>query len=229
MTIEQIITDSLCQHGHVISEESVQVVNQFIDHLYDVNQVMNLTRISKEDAVTKHVGDSLLVSEFIADGSEVLDIGTGPGFPSFVLAACRSKIKVTAIDSSGKYVRFLKSHPLPNLNVLQQRVEEKIQREMYDVVTGRAVAPFSSQFELSMAWLKVGGLFVPFRTPSEEEEIQQSDLAQFGFELEEIRQIELPGTDIIRSFPLIRKVQKTSKDLPRVWAKIKNDPLLPSR
>jgi 16S rRNA (guanine527-N7)-methyltransferase len=193
--------------------------------LYEANKVKNLTGVPREECRVRHFEDSLLVAEFIPEGSSVLDIGTGPGFPSWPLACARPDLQVTAIDSNGKMLAFLKSQPLPNLVAVNARAEEWGRREHFDFVTGRAVAPFPVQAELSAWHVRVGGLFVPLRTQNDHSAIEQFPASQLGLELESLVTKVLPGIEVPRLFPVFRKVRLTPLKYPRAWAEMKRWPL----
>ncbi len=195
----------------------------FEDRLYEANEVMNLTRVPREECWLRHFIDSLLMQDLIAWRSSVLDIGTGPGFPAWPLACARPDLQVTAIDGSGKMIGFLMKNPLPNLTPMQVRAEEWPMRERFGVVTGRAVAPLRIQLELSAPFAKVGGLIIPMRTPGERTELAADE--SLGVKLEEVFERPLPGTDIVRLIPIYRKVAATPKRYPRTWAEIRRKPL----
>ena len=211
--------------GRPLDDGQLDGIRDFLDELYRRNEVSNLTRVAREDADLRHVSDSLLISEYVGEGVNVLDIGPGPGFPSWILACCRPDVKVTAVESQGKMGRMLTALPLPNLNLMEQRAEENVQREAFDVVTGRAVAPFAVQAEISAAWLKVEGLFVPFRTPIEWDEIEQFPAGMLGLQLEAMEERDLPESEVVRLFPIFRKVRPTPIEFPRSWGRIKTRPL----
>ena len=211
------------EHGMPLSAEQVESFASYRSGLYRLNQVANLTRVPFEECEVRHFIDSLLVAEFVPSGSSVLDIGTGPGVPAWPLACARPDLRVTALDSSGKMLRALSLVPLPNLEVRQGRAEEVDRREGFDFVTGRAVAPLGSQLELSAAWAKVGGLVVPFRTPRDRS--AGPPVERLGLALESVEERSLPGTDVVRVFPLYRKVKATPKRYPRTWAEIRASPL----
>lgn len=219
------MSDPYAALGLSLSNEQREALSFFLDDLYDRNKVMNLTRIPQEEAELRHVVDSLLISSLTPSGASVLDLGTGPGLPAFPLAVARPDLEVTAVDSSGKMLGFLRRHPLPNLEVIQARAEEFGRRERFDVVTGRAVAPLAVQLELSAAPAKVGGRVIPFRTPAERAAVEAFDGSVLGLELDSIVEKELPGTDIVRLFPVFVKLRPTRRDYPRPWALIKAHPL----
>ncbi|HTQ09739.1 MAG TPA: RsmG family class I SAM-dependent methyltransferase, partial [Fimbriimonadaceae bacterium] len=103
----------------------------FEERLYQWNEVMNLTRVSRDECWLRHFVDSLLIQDLVPWKASVLDVGTGPGFPAWPLACARPDLQVTAIDSSGKMIGFLNRNPLPNLKTLQVRAEEWKMRERF--------------------------------------------------------------------------------------------------
>jgi 16S rRNA (guanine527-N7)-methyltransferase len=209
--------------GIVPSDPLADAFEEFEVELYRANETRNLTRVPREEAWLRHFVDSLLIHPLLPEGSDVLDIGTGPGFPAWPLACARPDLRVTALDSSGKMLGFLRSQPLPNLTAVQARAEEWGVREAFDAVTGRALAPLPIQLELSAAPCRVDGIVLPMRTPAE-----SFDLAAFrelGLQLERVELAPLPGTDVMRALPIYRKVAKTPSAFPRKWADMKSRPL----
>ncbi|HXH61027.1 MAG TPA: 16S rRNA (guanine(527)-N(7))-methyltransferase RsmG [Fimbriimonadaceae bacterium] len=211
--------------GLVLDEEREEQTVRFLEGLYRLNETMNLTRVKKADAVVRHVVDSLLVAEFLPNGARVLDVGTGPGFPAWPLACYRPDLRVTALDSSGKMLRALTLVPLSNLEVVQGRAEECADREGFDAVTGRAVAPLGVQMEISAPWCRVGGRVVPFRTPNDREAVEGFDASVLGLRLTSLEERELPGVGAVRLFPIYEKSRRTPREYPRTWAQIKGKPL----
>lgn len=198
----------------------LEAIAAFEEDLYAQNAVMNLTRVPREEAWLRHILDSLLIAEFIPKGAAVLDIGTGPGFPAWPLALARPDVQVTALDSSGKMLGFLRRHPLTNLTALQQRAEELLLADVFDVVTGRALAPLAIQLELSARPCRKGGIVLPMRTPNDLPEIERL-ASVLGLELEEVHRRTLPVIDAERVFPVYRKVHKTPHGHPRPWSKMR--------
>lgn len=192
--------------------------------MYAANQVMNLTRIPRDEAWLRHFVDSLLFQDLLPQGATVLDIGTGPGFPAWPLACARPDLQVTALDSSGKMLGFLKTQPLPNLEVVQGRAEDWGVRDQFDAVTGRAVAPLPLQLELSAPALKVGGVLVPMRTPSDD--LDEPNWEVLGLRPAGKHERRLPGTDVVRVFPTYLKERTSPPWAPRRWAEMKADPLV---
>lgn len=213
------------EFGLTLTEAQLAAFAKFEEALYAANAVKNLTRVPREAAWSRHFLDSLLVVQWISQGARVLDIGTGPGFPAWPLACARPDLQVVAMDSNGKMLGFLESQPLPNLKCRLVRAEEAGERERYDLVTGRAVAPLTTQLELSAAFAKVGGLIIPFRAESDLAVIESFDPKMLGLKLTQIQRIELPVFDAPKIFPIYEKVVRTPKEFPRRWAEMKNRPI----
>lgn len=212
--------------GLELSSEQVDRFAEFEDELYTANEVMNLTRVPKEECYIRHFLDSLMVGSVIAKlapGGQVLDIGTGPGFPSWCLAVAFPDMDITALDSNGKMTGFLRKHAPKNLLVAQERAEEWEAREKFDVVTGRAVAPLNIQIEISAAPVKMDGYVVPMRTP--QDDLTREYWKKVGLELIEVKEMTLPETDIVRVFPIFQKTRPTFLSFPRKWGDIKRKPL----
>ncbi len=211
--------------GVLVTDEMLSRFSAYKQALYEFNERRNLTRIPKEECELRHFIDCALFQDLIPQGASVLDIGTGPGLPAWVLANIRPDLEVTALDSSGKMLDFLRSQPLPNLLVVEDRAEAWGVTERFDVVTGRAVAPLSMQLELSARPTKIGGMVLPMRTAQDQQAISQIAENPLGLALEIVQERVLPILDALRIFPVFRKVSKTPKDYPRSWAEIRKKPL----
>ncbi len=211
--------------GLNLSDHQVDQFESFEEALYSQNAIMNLTRVPREECVTRHFLDCLILSPLIAESSTVLDVGTGPGLPAWPIAAARPDLTVVALDSSNKYIRFLESQPLPNLELILARGEEFAAVETFDFVTGRAVAPLSIQLELSIKAAKIGGLVAPMRSSLEEFEGTAEIIKTLKLKLLEVKVIRVPHTDVVRKIPLYQKVAKTPARFPRTWAEMKKNPL----
>lgn len=213
-------------HSMALSDRQLRSFEVFRDALYEANATTNLTRVALADCELRHFIDSLLIAPLLSSGAAVLDIGTGPGFPAWPLAVARPDLRIAAIDSAGKMLRFLRSQPLPNLEVLDGRVEELDRREEFDFVTGRAVAPLAIQLELSAPFCKIGGSVIPFRTPADREVAQKFPGDMLGLSPPDLIDISAPDNSFVRLFPRFRKIAATPRQYPRIWAQIKNNPII---
>jgi 16S rRNA (guanine527-N7)-methyltransferase len=213
--------DAVSKLGIELSEAQLDHFETFEENLYLVNEERNLTRVPREECWSRHFLDSLLIAPMIPESAKVLDIGCGPGFPSWPLACARPDLQVTGMDSNSKMLGFLSSQSLPNLNTSSDRAEESELREKFDFVTGRAVAPMPIQCEISAAFLRIGGFFIPMRTQNDQWDADALKLIGLEFLNVETR----PIGDAQRVFPIFRKFKSTPRKFPRRWSEIKKNPL----
>lgn len=165
----------------------------------------------------------MLFQDLVPQGASVLDIGTGPGLPAWPLACARPDLQVIALDSNGKMIAFLQSVPLPNLQAVLGRAEELVSREVFDVVTGRAVAPLAEQVEISAPQCRIGGLLLPMRT-AKDKALNPLSVRELGLALRAVHSRTLPVADAVRVFPEFEKVAPTPYKYPRPWKMITKRP-----
>lgn len=220
----EVLSNWCAENGIEVTPEQISLLDRFKARMYELNQVMNLTRVPESEFEVRHAIDSLLIAPFIAPGCSVLDIGTGPGFPAWPLALMRPDLKVTALDGSAKPLCLMNEFSLPNLTVQQRRIEDWNKKGAFDIVTGRAFAPIPVQFECSAPFVRIAGCFMPFRTPAEREELESFNCGQLGLRLVNVETAVLPdGTE--RLLPVFEKTRETPSEFPRSWARIKQAPL----
>ena len=207
-----------------LSEAQLDSFESFEEALYATNEHTNLTRVPRNECWLRHFVDSLAIAQWIPAGAAVQDIGTGPGFPAWPLACARPDLKVVALDSAGKMIRFLQSMKLPNLVAVQGRAEERLQIGKFEFVTGRAVAPLAIQLELSAHYVTLGGLVMPMRSTNEDD-FDHPAASQLGLAFRGVEQVALPDSDIVRAFPRYQKDRQTPDKYPRSWAEMKSRPL----
>ena len=203
--------------------------------LLETNQVMNLTSITDPaDVAALHFLDSaalLTLADF--HDKSVADVGTGAGFPGLPLKIVEPSIRLTLLDAQGKRVRFLESVcrelGLEDVACIHERAEEFAadRRESFDLVTSRAVAALPVLSELCLPLVKPGGYFLAMKSVDCEAELSSAKRAldTLGGRVEAVRDYEIPGTDVRHRLILIKKFRQTPEKYPRVFAKIKKNPL----
>ena len=104
--------NSALELGLTISESHAEQFVRYLTHLITWNKTINLTAIiDSKEIITKHFVDSLapLVSTNFRQGSIVLDVGSGGGFPGIPLKIVRSDIQLTLVEPVQKKCSFLNS------------------------------------------------------------------------------------------------------------------------
>ena len=141
--------------GLVLTDKELHSLDRYYQILKEENSKYNLTRIIEEEEVyLKHFYDSLTITKVVnIDNRSICDLGSGAGFPGLVLAICFPNAKLTLIEANGKKCHFLnivkESLNLDNVTIINTRVEDysKKNREVFDIVTARAVAPLKHLLE----------------------------------------------------------------------------------
>ena len=131
----------------LLSSSQIDQFRQYSKLLIEWNNKMNLTAIKDEDSIVeKHFYDCLIPAKSQHfNGNLILDIGSGAGFPGLVFAIAFPNKKVVLVDATNKKCNFLntvaKTLNLKNVIVINKRAEDLNDREHFDIVTARAVAP----------------------------------------------------------------------------------------
>lgn len=174
-----MIRDVMLKYRSDLTDVQLDRFETYYKMLIDWNSRMNLTAITEEDDVAKkHFIDSLAADALIPQNAECIDVGTGAGFPGIPLMILREDIRVTLLDSLNKRLLFLdeltKRLGLTNrVQIVHARAEdggrEKQLREKFDVALSRAVASLPVLLELTIPFLKKGGISICYKGNIEEE------------------------------------------------------------
>jgi 16S rRNA (guanine527-N7)-methyltransferase len=111
----------------------------------------------------RHLQPSLEALDLIPESGNLIDIGSGGGFPGIPIAINRPGFQVTLVESNSRKASFLKrvsrETELNNLKVLHLRAEEldETHEKTYDIVTARAVADMVELIEWTDRLLKPDG------------------------------------------------------------------------
>ena len=218
------------------TDEICSKLSRFCEYLLDQNKLFNLTAIkTPESAAILHFADSLSLSAYLPEGSKVLDIGSGAGFPAIPLAIARPDLKITALDSTQKRINFIQNVAnmlgLTNLTTICASAEDVTGskfKESFDIVTARAVAAYPMLFELSIPAVKVGGKFIAMKSRDVSRETIGIErvLKQMTVSKPIFDDISLSGDEKFkRSIVTVTKLGKTPDKYPRPFTQIKKKPL----
>ncbi len=213
-----------------ITPEQLHSFENYKDLLKEYNKKFNLTSILEDEQIyLKHFYDSLCLMKIdeLKTSENLLDIGTGAGFPGIPLAIINPNLKITLVESNGKKCGFLElikaKLNLTNIEIINSRAEEytKVNREKFDIVTSRAVAHLNILLELEIPALKINGYFLPLKS-NLDEELKESNkkLQLLGGDLIEKIEYTLPIENSKRTILKIKKTTKTPQEYPRVYNKI---------
>lgn len=205
-----------------------KIVNQFLiykQYLQTQNQIMNLTRLDKDELIyEKYFYESLIpFFGFELNHLHLLDIGSGSGIPGIILKIIFPDLKLTILESNQKKINFMKSlcDKLGFVDVIFwcQRAEEinPNQFEKFDVVTSRAVSNLATLLEISCQYCKIGGLIIEPKSINYMNEYNKikDKVSDYGLELEQL--VEFNDKNYIFIF---KKYTKPNAKYPRPWKDI---------
>lgn len=115
-----------------------------------------------EELEERHIAESAAFAASLPRDCDVLDLGTGGGFPGMVIAITRPDLRVTLLDSTGKKILFLREfadeHDI-SVHTLRGRAEDLQTQHSgsFDIVTARAVAPLVRLLPWALPFLRPGG------------------------------------------------------------------------
>ena len=207
----------------VLNEKQIENLIKYLDLLIETNKVMNLTAIREEESILeKHFIDSLLLTKIIReDEKNIIDIGTGAGFPGLVLSIVYPDKNFLLGDSVKKKISFINTViekiGLKNVKTSTERAEELIKdnREKFDVALCRGVANLRIILEYLIPFLKVHGRFLPQKLNVNELEESKNALKTLNSEIINIYNFRLPISRDERIILEIVKKSKTNKIYPR--------------
>ena len=200
--------------GLQISEQQCKAFELVLHELLRWNRQINLTAITRPDAmIVKHLIDSLQLVPHLHHGEQLLDIGSGAGFPALVLAIMRPDCHISSIDAVAKKISFQKHCGrllnLKNLQALHGRVEQLALEKpgTFDQVTSRAFSNLEAFIRLALPLVRPGGRIVAMRSGEGEQEVQRlvETMQMLGLHAEATISYHLPLQMGYRNLVMLRK------------------------
>lgn len=148
----------------MVTSRSTQVLEDFVQRVESSPHNL-VSRRARTELRERHLAECRIFADMLPEGpARVLDVGSGGGFPGFVVAALRPDLEVTLLDATRKKVDFLAATGEAlgvGCRTIHGRAEELWRGELassFDLVTARAVAPLDRLVGWTVPFLRPGGL-----------------------------------------------------------------------
>jgi len=220
--------------GIKVSDDNLLKLDIYLNFLKEYNSHTNLTAIKDDnDIYLKHFYDSLTIIKAVDlnNYNNLIDIGSGAGFPGMVLKIFFPNLDVTLIDSNNKKTTFLKQLAEKlnlNVNIINERVENfsKDNLNKYDIVTSRAVANLRVLSEISLPLVRKDGYFVPLKAKLDKNlEDSVETIKILDSKIINKVKFELFNNSGTRNILVIQKNNETKEKILRPYDKIIKKPL----
>ena len=211
-----------------LTGRQIAALSMYEKELLEWNHKFNLTAIRDVDSIrTKHFLDSFsaILAWKASPPGQLIDVGTGAGFPGIPLKILYPTLKLTLVESVGKKAMFcqhvVRVLGLEQVEVIQARAEDLGQnlqhRERYDWAVARAVANLKVLSEYLLPLIKIGGSMLAQKGESGPAEAQSAEEAMklLGGKLKQLIPVHLPGVADDRYLVVVEKVAATPPKSPR--------------
>ncbi len=143
---------TLKQDNIILPDNFFYNIQKYKEHLFKWNKIHNLTGAKDEKTVNEFIYDAVFPVSFLPPAKNLLDIGTGAGFPGMILAFALPNTHVTLVEPLAKrasFLQFIKADlGLENVTVVKKRVEE-MPAQIFELITSRAVTDTKMLLKLS--------------------------------------------------------------------------------
>lgn len=214
--------------GRDLTPRHIDSFAWYSSELREWNQHFNLTAITDPVGIeVRHFLDSLtcLLAMGANSVEQVIDVGTGAGFPGIPLKILLPGLKLTLVEATRKKADFcnhiVQGLSLDQVEIVHGRAEDIGQdsnyRQSYDVALARAVAPLSVLVEYLLPFLRVGGRAIAQKGETAHTEAHEAEgaLGILGGCVDRLIPVELPGVVETRYLVVINKLAATPGKYPR--------------
>lgn len=211
-----------------LTEEQKLKLEKYMEGILSWNEKVNLTNITDPaEFRIKHNADSLMCVDFpeFQSAKNIIDVGTGGGFPGIPLAVYASDKHFTLLDSLNKRLRIIDELAggldITNITLVHGRAEDvarnREHREKYDLCVSRAVSNLATLSEYCLPFIKVGGYLLAYKGPGADQEVKDAEkaLKTLGGSLVDIRETTMEEYGLDHRILVIEKVRNTPKAYPR--------------
>ena len=206
------LVDAAAQMSVDLTDEQQTQLLEYLALFARWNAAYNLSAVrDPADMLERHIIDSLSVVNLCGnDSAPLIDVGSGGGLPGIPLAIVHPQRPITLLDSNGKKTRFLfqvaAQLPLPNVTVVNERLESFQPAEPFAAVTSRAFATIADMVAGSEHLLAPGGRFYAMKGKFPQDEL--SALPK-GIKVDRVHTLSVPGCDADRHLIVLSRAAES--------------------
>jgi len=217
---EDLLALGIEELGLNLSDANIADLELFLQEMTRWNQVHNLTAIENEkDSIRLHLIDSIAVLPILrkflkAQNPKIADLGSGGGLPAIPIAIVEPEWRLSLIEVVKKKTAFLQhvrgKLKLKNIEILSERVEYAAlqQNDQFDAVISRAFTNLARFLDLSLPFLKPGGLVFAMKAKRADEEMQDVSMEDWCLLADEV--LHIPNLAAERRLLVLTPVRKSS-------------------
>jgi len=199
-----LLIEGLQRMALKLSDQMIDQLMTYLNLVEKWNRVYNLTAIRERDEMIKlHFLDSLSILNHV-HVKNILDVGSGAGFPGIVLAITKPELKVTVMDSVNKKTTFMQQVKselaLTNLDVVNSRVEDYQPITLFEAVTSRAFSNLKNMMSLTQHTLQKEGVWLAMKSKDVKEDLEEFEKNQYT-----LIPLEVPFINAERYLVILKK------------------------
>jgi 16S rRNA (guanine527-N7)-methyltransferase len=241
--VSELLKRATGELGFQLTDGQLRLFDRYAEVLLSKGRLMGVTGIATTERIERrHFIESLAIARALLDGGvlrdeplQVIDVGTGGGFPGLPIEIVLPRLRLTLLDDRQRTTAFLddvlKTLAIEDVEVVSARAEDAGRnadyRERFDVALARAVAPLPVLLELTLPFLRVGGRLAALKGSSASRETAESNqaLAELSGEVLSAEVLAVPGAVHRQRLLVIEKAKATPARYPRRAGTPKKRPL----
>lgn len=158
---------------------SYSAVSHFAQMLVDEGETRGLIGPRELPRLwSRHLVNSAAIVPFVPMNAQMLDVGSGAGFPGMVVAIMRPDVDVHLVEPMLRRIEWLadvvEELGLDNVTLHHKRAEELHGQGKADIVTSRAVANLSKLIPITLPLVRGGGSLLALKGRKAQEEVDQA-------------------------------------------------------
>ena len=213
--LQDYLKKGAAELGIILSPQQLASFTIYANELCKWNRKINLTSITlPEEIVVKHFIDSLTLLKYAVITGELLDIGSGGGFPGIPIKIVSPGARVVSVDAVEKKINFqrhiVRTLGLEGFSALHSRVENLFPeyKNFFKIVVSRAFADIPEFVKLALPLLAENGIIIAMKGKEgrKEAEAATAELERMGATVSALHEFELPLLKDLRALIFIRRV-----------------------